>query len=96
MGDFAGANYDSISQLSVTLTDKEQELQKAKLDLVAAEGKHEQEVKQLKKESDNKINQLKKKTKHLKHKLGNADVLNQQQAKKIVILEQQVNDAQIA
>ena len=41
MGVFVGVNYDSISQLSVILTDKEQELQKTRLDLAAAEEKHE-------------------------------------------------------
>ena len=54
--------------------------------MAAAEAKHEREVKELKQESENKIKQLQKKTEHLKHQLGNADVLNQQQAKKIVIL----------
>ena len=58
IGDFARDNYDSVSQLSVTLTDKEQKLQKDKLDLVAIEAKHEQEVKELKQETENKIKQL--------------------------------------
>ena len=48
MGAFARANYDFVSQLSVTLTDKEQKLQKDKLDLAAAEENHEQEAKKLK------------------------------------------------
>ena len=67
MGDFAGANYDFVSQLSVTLTNKEQELQKNILDLAVAEEKHVEEVKQLKQEYENKIKQLQKKTEHLKH-----------------------------
>ena len=62
IGAFVGANYDSVSQLSVTLTDKEQELQKGKLDLETTEEKHEQEVKELKQEPENKIKQLQKNT----------------------------------
>ena len=86
IGAFAGDKYDSVSQLSVILTDKEQEVEKDKLDLVVAEAKHEQEVKEMKQEFENKIKQLQKKTEHLKHHLGNADVLNKKQAEKIVIL----------
>ena len=48
MGDFARANYDSISQLNKDILDKEQELQKTKQDLVAAETHHKQEVQLLK------------------------------------------------
>ena len=76
MEDFAGANYDSVSQLSVTLTDTEQELQKSRLDLVAAEAKHVEEVKQLKQEYESKIKRWQKKTEDLKHQLGKLDVLN--------------------
>ena len=64
---FAGANYDSVSQLSLTLSDKEQELQKSKLDLAAAEARHEQEVKQLQQVHENRTKQWQKKTEHLKH-----------------------------
>ena len=39
MGAFAWANYDSVSQLSVTLTDKEHKLQNTRLYLAAAEAK---------------------------------------------------------
>ena len=87
MGDFAGANYDSVSQLSVTLTDKEQELQKTRLILAAVEAKHAEEVKQLKQEYERKIKQWQKNTEDLKHQLGKSDVLNPQQAENIVILE---------
>ena len=48
IGSFKGANYDSVSQLSVILTDKEQEVEKVKPDLAVAEAKHEQEVKEMK------------------------------------------------
>ena len=71
-------------------------MEKAKLDLAGSEAKHEQEVKEMKQEFENKIKQLQKKTEHLKHYLVNADVLNQQQEKKIVILEKQLKDSQIA
>ena len=67
MGAFAGANYDSVSQLSVILADKEQELQNTRLDLAAPEEKHAQEVKQLKEEYERKIKQWKKKTEDVKH-----------------------------
>ena len=87
MGDFAGANYNFVSQLSVTLTDKEQELQKNILDLAVAEEKHAGEVKQLKQEYERKIKQWQKKTEDVKHQLGKSDVLNPQQAENIVILE---------
>ena len=76
MGDFAEANYHSISQLSLILTDKEQELEKDKMDLAVVEEKHKQEVKEMKQEFENKIKQLQKKTEHLKHQLGNVGVLN--------------------
>ena len=48
MGDFAGANFDSILELNKDFLDKEQELQKIKQDLIAAKAHHKQEVKLLK------------------------------------------------
>ena len=48
MGSFAGANYDSVSQLNVIFTNKEQELKHTGLDLATAEEKNAHEVKQLK------------------------------------------------
>ena len=42
MGVFAGANFDSVSQLCLVLSDKEKELQKSKLYLAAVEHRHEQ------------------------------------------------------
>ena len=48
MGVFIGANFDSVSQLSLSLRDKEKELQKSKLELETIEQRHEQEINQLK------------------------------------------------
>ena len=45
IGDFAGANYDYVLELSVNLTDKEQELQKDKMDLEAVRKNMKQEMK---------------------------------------------------
>ena len=50
MGAFAGANYDSMSQLTKDLLSKEHELQQAKKDLEAAEARHLKEIELLKQE----------------------------------------------
>ena len=42
MGVFTGANFDSVSQICLVLSDKEKELQKSKLYLAAVEHRHEQ------------------------------------------------------
>ena len=55
MGDFAGANFDSISELNKAFLDKEQELQKSKQDLVVAEAHHKQEIHLLKKEHEDNL-----------------------------------------
>ena len=48
MGFFAGANFQSVSQLSLALGEKEKELHKFKHDIAEAEKRHEQEIVQLK------------------------------------------------
>ena len=53
--------------MSVTLIDKEQELQKTRLILAVVEAKHVEEVKQLKQEYERKIKQWQKKTEDVKH-----------------------------
>ena len=54
MGAFAGANYDSVSQLTKDLLSKDQELQKTKRDLEAAEARHLKEIQLIKKEHEDK------------------------------------------
>ena len=44
IGAFAGANYDSFSQLNKDLLNKEQELQKINQDLLETEAHHEEEI----------------------------------------------------
>ena len=87
MGAFAGDNYDSVSQLNKYLLDKEQEMQKAKHDFVAAEAHHKQEFQLLKQEHEGKLKQLQKKNDYLKHHLEKSDILNQQQGDNIATLE---------
>ena len=62
----------------MALGEKEKELQKAKHDLAEAEKRHEEEIDQLKREHEDKVQKWKNKVAQLKHHLGNADVLNQQ------------------
>ena len=78
MGEFAGDNYDSMSQLNKGISNKEQELQNIKLDLVASKVCHKQEVHLLKHEHEEKLKQLKKNNDYFKHRLENSDVLSQQ------------------
>ena len=66
MGVFVGANFDSVSQLSLALGEKEKELQKAKHDLVEVEHKHQQEIGQLKWEHEDRVQQWKNKDEQLK------------------------------
>ena len=96
MGVFTGANFDSVSQLSLALGEKEKELQKAKQDLAEAEQRHEQEIDQLKQEHEDRVQQWKNKVEQLKHQLENSDVLNLQQAEQIAYVNQQLKDAHLA
>ena len=54
MGTFARENYDSVSHLHKVLLDKEQQLQKAKEDLVEAEARYQNETHLLKQEHQDK------------------------------------------
>ena len=54
MAAFAGANYNSVSQLTKYLLSKEQELQKEKKDPEAAEAGHLKEIELLKQEHEDK------------------------------------------
>ena len=54
-GDFAGANFDLVSQLNKEFLDKEQELQKAKKDLAQTKEQHKQEIQLLKEEYEDKL-----------------------------------------
>ena len=78
MGVFAGANFNSISQLSLVFGEKEKELEKLKHDLVEAEKRHEQEIGKLKREHEDRVEQWKMKGEELKHRLDNEEVVNQQ------------------
>ena len=54
MGEFAGANYNLVSQLTKGLLSNEQELQKARKDLEAAEAWHLKDIELLKQEHQDK------------------------------------------
>ena len=54
MGSFAGANYDSMSQLTKYILSKEHELKTTKRDLEAVEARHLKEIEILKKEHEDK------------------------------------------
>ena len=96
MGDFAGANYDSISQLNKDLLNKEQEQKTIKQDLVTAEACHQEEVRLLKQEHEDKQKQSQKQNDYLKHQLDKSDLLNHQQANQIATLQQQLKESQLA
>ena len=66
---FAGANYNSVSQLTKDLLSKEQELQKSRKDLEAAEAHHLKDIEILIQEHQYKQIQLEKKIDSLKHHL---------------------------
>ena len=67
MGVFAVDNFNSVSQLSLALGEKEKELQKEKEDLAEAKKRHEQEIDQLKQEHEDRVQQWKNKANQLKH-----------------------------
>ena len=58
--DMAGANYNSVSQLTKYLFSKEEELQKARKDLDANEACHLKDIKFLKEEHQDKHTQWEK------------------------------------
>ena len=61
IGDFVGANYKSVSQLTKDLFTNEEELQKARKDLDAYEACHLKDIKFLKEEHQDKQTQWEKK-----------------------------------
>ena len=95
MGVFAGANFNTVSQLSLAFGEKEKELDKLKHDLAEAEKRHEQEIDKLKREHEDKVEQWKMKAEELKHHLENAELVNQQGEKKIALVNQHLKDPQV-
>ena len=93
MGAFTGANYDSVSQLTEDLLNKEQELQKTKEDLEAVDARHQKETQLLKQEHKDKHKKLQKNIDHLKHQLEKSELLNQQQANQNATLKQQLKES---
>ena len=69
IGAFAGANYNSVSQLIKDLCNKEEELQKARKYLDASEACHLKDIKLLKEEHQDKETQWEKKIDSLKQQL---------------------------
>ena len=61
-GVFAGANYNSVLQLTKDLFTKEEELQKVRKDLDASEACHLKDIKLLKEEHQDKETQWEKKS----------------------------------
>ena len=96
MGVFAGANFQSVSQLSLPLGEKYKELEKAKWELAETQQRHEQQIGQLKQENEDKIEEWKNKVEEAKHQLRNAEVVNQQQAEKIALINQELKDVHLA
>ena len=54
MGGFVGANFQCVSQLSLSLGEKQKELEKAKQELGETQQRHEQQIGQLKQEHEDK------------------------------------------
>ena len=73
---------------------KEKELDKLKQDLAEEKNRHQQEIGKLKREHQDRVKQCKMKAEELKHQLENAEVVNQQGAKQIALVNQQLKDAQ--
>ena len=92
MGAFAGASYNSVSQLTKDLLSKKHELQKARKDLEAAEARRLKDIELLKQEHQDKLRQSKKKIGSLKHQLEKSEVSNKQQANHNATLEQQLKE----
>ena len=61
IGAFAGANYNSVSQLTKDLFSKEEELQKARKDMDASKACHLKDIKFLKEEDQDKQTRCEKK-----------------------------------
>ena len=55
MGVFAGANFNTVSQLSLAFGEKEKELDKLKHDLPEAENRYQQEIGKLKQEHKDRV-----------------------------------------
>ena len=96
MGYFAGDNFDLVSQLNKELEEKEQELQRSKLDQVQDEAQYKQEIQHLKNEYEQKLRQLQSQNEYLKQQLEKADDLNKKQADNISIFEQQLKYIHLA
>ena len=67
MGVFGVANFQFVSQLSLSLGEKQKELEKAKRELAETQQRHEQQIGQLKQEHEDKIERWKKKAEEEKH-----------------------------
>ena len=76
---FAGANYNSVSQLIKDLCSKEEELQKARKDLDATEACHLIDIKFLKEENQDKQTQWEDKFESVNHQLEKLEVAKKQQ-----------------
>ena len=96
MGVFATTNFQSVSQLSLPFGEKHKELEKAKWELAETQQRYEQQIGQLKQEHKDKIEKWKKKAKEAKQQLQNADIVNQQQAEQIALVNQELKDVHLA
>ena len=88
MGAFAGANYNSLSQLTKDILSKEHEIQKERKDLEATKARYLKYIELLKQEHQDKQRQSQKKIDILKHQLEKSYLMNKQQANHNATLEQ--------
>ena len=88
VGDFVGADFDSMSLLNKELEEKEKELQNSKHYLEQVEAQHRQEIRHLRNEYEGKLKKLQRKNDYLKQPLEKEDHLNEKQDEIIYVFEQ--------